>query len=76
MSNRTTPRPTVFPRWPMGRALRRAGLPPLRFHDLRHMAGTLMHEPGIPLKRAQGILGHASERHARDLYAQHAAHAR
>lgn len=26
------------------RALRRAGLPPLRFHDLRHMAGTLMHE--------------------------------
>jgi integrase len=26
------------------RALRKAGLPPLRFHDLRHMAGTLMHE--------------------------------
>ena len=43
------------------RALRRAGLPPLRFHDLRHMAGTLMHEAGVPLKRAQEILGHASE---------------
>jgi integrase len=28
------------------RALRRAGLSPLRFHDLRHMAGTLMHEAG------------------------------
>jgi integrase len=27
-------------------------LPPLRFHDLRHMAGTLMHETGVPLKRA------------------------
>jgi integrase len=34
----------------------------LRFHDLRHMAGTLMHEAGIPLKHAQEILGHASER--------------
>ena len=44
------------------RALRRAGLPPLRFHDLRHMAGTLMHEAGVPLKRAQEILGHVSER--------------
>jgi integrase len=35
------------------RALRRAGLPALRFHDLRHMAGTLMHEAGVSLKRAQ-----------------------
>lgn len=26
------------------RALRRAGLPPLRSHDLRHMAETLMHQ--------------------------------
>ena len=37
-------------------------LPPLRFHDLRHMAGTVMHEAGVPLKRAQEILGHALER--------------
>ena len=35
---------------------------PLRFHDLRHMAGTPMHEAGVPLRRAQEILGHASER--------------
>jgi hypothetical protein len=26
------------------------------------MAGTLMHEAGVPLKRAQEILGHASDR--------------
>jgi hypothetical protein len=50
------------------RALRRAGLPPLRFHDLRHMAGTLMHEGGVPLKRAQEILGHASERTTLAIY--------
>jgi len=50
------------------RALRRAGLPELRFHDLRHMAGTLMHEAGVPLKRAQEILGHASERTTLSIY--------
>jgi Phage integrase family len=50
------------------RALRRAGLPRLRFHDLRHMAGTLMHEKGVPLKRAQEILGHASERTTLAIY--------
>jgi integrase len=49
------------------RALRRAGLP-LRFHDLRHMACTLMHEAGVPLKRAHEILGHASERTTLAIY--------
>jgi integrase len=50
------------------RALRKAGLPELRFHDLRHMACTLMHEAGVPLKRAQEILGHASERTTLSIY--------
>lgn len=50
------------------RALRRAGLPELRFHYQRHMAGTLMHEAGVSLKRAQGILGHASERTTLAIY--------
>ena len=50
------------------RARRRAGLPPLRFHDLRHTAGTLMHEAGVPLKRAQEILGQASERTTLAIY--------
>ena len=50
------------------RALRSAGLPPLRFHDLRYMAGTLMHEAGAPLKRAQEILEHASERTTLAIY--------
>lgn len=52
----------VLLRHVLRRALRKAGLPPLRFHDLRHLAGSFMHEAGVPLKRAQEILGHASER--------------
>jgi integrase len=50
------------------RALRRAGLPPLRFHDLRYPAGSFMHEAGVSLKRAQAILGHASERTTLAIY--------
>jgi integrase len=41
---------------------RRAGLPPLRFHHMRHLAGTLMSEAGVPPKRAQEIVGHADVR--------------
>jgi len=44
------------------RALCGAGLPPLRFHDMRHLAGTLMSEAGVPPKRAREILGHADVR--------------
>jgi hypothetical protein len=50
------------------RALRKAGLPPLRFHDLRHLAGTLMSEAGLPPKRAQEILGHADVRTTLAIY--------
>jgi integrase len=41
------------------RALRRAGLEPRRFHDLRHTAATLMLEDGIDMRHVQAILGHA-----------------
>jgi hypothetical protein len=50
------------------RALRRAGLPPLRFHDMRHLAGTLMSEAGVPPKWAQEILGHADVRTTLGIY--------
>jgi len=51
------------------RALRKAGLPELRFHDLRHMAASFMVEAGVPISRAQEILGHASERTTLRVYA-------
>ena len=31
-----------------GRTLKRIGLPPFRFHDLRHYSVTIMHALGIP----------------------------
>ncbi|MFC7529142.1 tyrosine-type recombinase/integrase [Actinoplanes sp. GCM10030250] len=38
----------------------RAGLPPVRLHDLRHGAATLAHEAGADLKTLQDLLGHSS----------------
>ncbi len=39
--------------------LRRAGLPEIRFHDLRHTAATLMLLGGVNAKTAQVMLGHS-----------------
>lgn len=39
-------------------ALRAAGLPPHRFHDLRHTFGTRMAAAGVPLRTLQEWMGH------------------
>jgi len=39
--------------------LERAGLPKIRFHDLRHTAATLLMSQGVPIKVASEMLGHA-----------------
>jgi len=41
-------------------ALKRAGLPHMRFHDLRHTAATLLLEAGINPKVVSEMLGHSS----------------
>lgn len=42
------------------RAVRRSGIRRIRFHDLRHTAGTRMVNAGIELQTVQRIMGHAS----------------
>ena len=40
--------------------LKRAGLPPVRWHDLRHTCATLLLGRGVHPKLVQHLLGHAS----------------
>jgi integrase len=49
-------------------AVLRAGLDGLTFHRLRHSAGALMRELGVPLEVIQRRLGHASIRTTADVY--------
>jgi integrase len=39
--------------------LKRAGLPDIRFHDLRHTCATLLLRQGVHVKYVQELLGHA-----------------
>jgi integrase len=41
-------------------ALGRAGLPPSRFHDLRHAAATFLLAQGMTLEDVKQLLGHSS----------------
>jgi integrase len=52
-------------------AARRAGLRPVRFHDLRHTFGTRMASAGAPLRAVQEWMGHSDYR-TTSLYADYA----
>ena len=48
--------------------LGRAGLPDVRFHDLRHACATLLLSEGVPIKVVQEVLGHSSASVTMDVY--------
>lgn len=50
------------------KALKLAGLPHIRFHDLRHSAATLLMAQGVPIKMVSELLGHSTTRMTLDVY--------
>lgn len=54
-------------RWWM-KLVRKAGLPYIRFHDLRHTAATLLLARGVPVKAVSEMLGHANASITLNLY--------
>jgi integrase len=51
--------------------LQSAGLPRIRFHDLRHTCATLLLGEGVHPKIVQELLGHASIRLTLDTYSHY-----
>ena len=51
------------------RVLKRAGLPRIRFHDLRHTFATLALQNGMDVKTVSSMLGHYSAGFTLDTYA-------
>jgi len=60
--------PSNFLQRSFGPLLADAGVPHIRFHDLRHTAATLMAEQGVHTKVVSEMLGHASIGITLDLY--------
>ena len=50
------------------RLLQKAGLPPIRFHDLRHTAATTLLALGVNPKIVQEMLGHTEISMTMDIY--------
>jgi integrase len=48
--------------------LKKAGLPPIRFHDLRHTCATLLLSKDVNLKVVSEMLGHSSISVTLDIY--------
>jgi len=50
------------------RLIARSGLPPIRLHDLRHVAASLALAAGVPMKVVSEQLGHSSSQITSDIY--------
>ena len=56
-------------RWHLRRLAKEAGVPVIRFHDLRHCAATHALAGGVSVKVVAEMLGHASTGITEDVYA-------
>jgi integrase len=63
-----TPRDPSNLRLDFNRILEKAGLPKIRFHDLRHTAASLMLNHGVPVIVASKRLGHSKPSITLDIY--------
>jgi integrase len=52
--------PTNLRKWSFARLLKRAKLPTIHFHDLRHTCATLLLSRNVHPKSVQELLGHAN----------------
>jgi len=50
------------------RTLKKAGLPDIRFHDLRHTAASLLLNNGVPVIVVSKMLGHSKPSMTLDVY--------
>lgn len=48
--------------------LKKAGLPHMRFHDLRHSAATILLQAKVQLRTVQELLGHSTIATTADIY--------
>jgi integrase len=51
-------------------ACKRAGVPRIRFHDLRHSCATLLYDQGVPIENIQDVLGHSSPTVTKTIYVE------
>jgi integrase len=51
--------------------LKRASLPPIRFHDLRHSCLSLLAQRGEPIRDLQALAGHATAAFTLQRYTHH-----
>lgn len=65
----TRPVHEVKVRLALKRALKRAGLPDIRPHDLRHTVASLLLDAGIPVTTVADLLGHSTPATTTSLYA-------
>ena len=75
MTSMCFPHPTAVPISPdsvnnmLKRVLEGAGIPKVRFHDLRHTFATIALQNGVDIKTVSGMLGHFSAGFTLDTYA-------